>query len=29
VERAGAGDEVAIQLDERVRAGDQVYRIVP
>jgi len=29
VESAGAGTEVAMKLDERVRAGDQVFRVSP
>ena len=29
VESAESGAEVAIKLDERVREGDKVYRVVP
>lgn len=27
VERAGPGDEVAVKVQERVREGDEVYRV--
>ncbi|UCC47810.1 MAG: translation elongation factor-like protein [Gemmatimonadota bacterium] len=29
IETAAAGDEVAIKVDQRVRAGDEVYRVTP
>ncbi len=29
IESAGAGSEVAIQVDERVRGHDKVYRVAP
>lgn len=29
VETAAAGTEIAIKLDERVRGGDEVYRVTP
>ena len=29
VETAGAGTEVAVKLNERVRAGDEAYRVSP
>lgn len=27
VERAGAGDEIAVKVEDRVREGDEVYRL--
>lgn len=29
IDTAAAGDEVAIKVDQRVRAGDEVYRVTP
>lgn len=29
IESGAAGDEVAIKVDQRVRAGDEVYRVTP
>ncbi|KPK78485.1 MAG: translation elongation factor-like protein [Gemmatimonas sp. SM23_52] len=29
IESAAAGDEVAIKVDQRVRTGDEVYRVTP
>ena len=29
IEAAAAGDEVAIKVDQRVRTGDEVYRVTP
>jgi hypothetical protein len=29
VEKAAAGTEVAVKLEERVRAGDEAFRVTP
>jgi translation elongation factor EF-1alpha len=29
VDSAASGDEIAIKVDQRVRGGDEVYKIIP